>query len=63
MDSTARAVAKLQRILLTWDYWDLLNKVEEGGGPSETLQEIPNVFKDAQVPAQPTRGPRQQASA
>lgn len=48
MDS-ASAQLKLQRILLTWDYWDLVYKAEEGGGPFETLEDIPNEFKDVHV--------------
>uniref|UniRef100_A0A7S0WSL5 Helicase ATP-binding domain-containing protein n=1 Tax=Chlamydomonas leiostraca TaxID=1034604 RepID=A0A7S0WSL5_9CHLO len=40
------ATTKLQRILLSWDYWDLVRKSNEGGGPFETLRTVPNSFAD-----------------
>lgn len=43
------ATTKLQRILLSWDYWDLVRKSEEGGGPFETLRSVPHSFSDMKV--------------
>ncbi len=40
------AQGKLQRLLLTWDYWHLVAKAEEGGGPFETLRLVPSTFAD-----------------
>ncbi|KAF5835699.1 P-loop containing nucleoside triphosphate hydrolase protein [Dunaliella salina] len=43
---TAAATAKLHRILLSWDYWELVRKSEEGGGPFDNLRSVPDNFKD-----------------
>ncbi|KAL6754526.1 AAA domain-containing protein [Haematococcus lacustris] len=46
MVDAASASIKLQRIVLSWDYWDLVRRAEEGGGPFENLREIPRTFRD-----------------
>ncbi|KAJ9510377.1 hypothetical protein QJQ45_015835 [Haematococcus lacustris] len=49
MVDAASASIKLQRIVLSWDYWDLVRRAEEGGGPFENLREIPRTFRDVKV--------------
>ena len=40
---------KLHKILLAWNYFDLCNKVEEGGGVFDELSVVPDKFRDLQV--------------
>jgi hypothetical protein len=43
----AASTAKLHKILLSWDYWELVRRTEEGEGPSdETLRPVQDTFKD-----------------
>ncbi len=46
---TAAATTKLHRILLSWDYWELVRQSEEGGGPFENLRAVPDTFRDIRV--------------
>jgi hypothetical protein len=43
------SLLKLQRTILTWDYYSLAAKAEEGGGPFDNLRRVPSTFKDIQV--------------
>jgi hypothetical protein len=43
------SLLKLQRTILTWDYYSLAAKAEEGGGPFDNLRRVPNTFTDIRV--------------
>jgi hypothetical protein len=45
----ADKVADLHRILLSWNYWELVSKAEEGGGPNDSLRPVAHTFKDIKV--------------
>ena len=40
---------RLQKILLSWDYWDLEACTEEGSGAIKELRKVPNTFSSIQV--------------
>lgn len=40
---------RLQKILLSWDYWDLETRTEEGSGAVKELQIVPKTFSSIQV--------------
>lgn len=40
---------RFHRILLSWDYFDLCQRAEEGKGVYDTLQPVPNTFTSIQV--------------
>ena len=40
---------RLQKILLSWDYWDLETCTEEGSGAIKELRKVPNTFNSIQV--------------
>ncbi len=43
------AQAKLQRIVLSWDYWSLAARADEGHGVFDTLKPVPNTFADVKA--------------
>ena len=50
--STSQAQAsslRLQKILLSWDYWDLETCTEEGSGAIKELHKVPDTFSSIQV--------------
>lgn len=50
--STSQAQAsslRLQKIVLSWDYWDLESCTEEGSGAIKDLKKVPNTFSSIQV--------------
>ena len=40
---------RLQKILLSWDYWDLETCTEEGSGAIKELKKVPDTFSSIQV--------------
>lgn len=40
---------KLHKILLSWDYFDLWKKCEEGGGVHDELKPVPQTFNTVEV--------------
>ena len=42
-------VAQLQRVLLSWDYWELSTKAEEGQGTIADLRQVPQTFSSTEV--------------
>lgn len=48
MDTQA-VLKRLHKILLTWDYYELCEKAENGTGVFADLKSVPNSFKDIQA--------------
>lgn len=51
MNNTQSATLRLQQILLSWDYWDLTARSDNGEGamPVERLKKVPGTFASVQV--------------
>lgn len=47
----SQAAQKLQRIVLSWDYWELNRRSQEGKGALDKLRAVPSTFKDIKVSA------------
>jgi hypothetical protein len=46
---TIGVMNKFHRILLAWDYFEVCEKVEEGGGVVDHLRSVPDTFADVEV--------------
>lgn len=49
MTSTQSSSMRLHKILLSWDYWDLDKRTEEGEGAMPNLKAVPSTFSSVQV--------------
>jgi hypothetical protein len=47
--STIAVICRFHRILLSWDYYALCKRAEEGKGVYDTLRRVPNTFASIQV--------------
>jgi hypothetical protein len=47
----AAVVSRFHRILLSWDYFALCGRAEEGKGVYDSLRRVPNTFASIQVRA------------
>ncbi len=47
--TTQNSTIRLQQILLSWDYWDLATRTENGEGAMATLKAVPCTFASTQV--------------
>ena len=42
---------RFHRLILSWDYFDLCDKAEQGSGVYDSLRNVPPIFKDIHVRA------------
>ena len=49
MSISQSSSVRLQQILLSWDYWDLDKRTQEGEGAMQDLKAVPSTFSSVQV--------------